>query len=208
VKIIEPLNKSHDREQFDCGVEALDRLLKSTARQHIQTGISRTFVLTDRDLTEQIIGFFTLTICEIRSEKLPSAIAKKYPQQIPGVKLARLAVAIEWQRQGIGEILMVEAMQRALLVADTAGGIGLFVDAKDEAAQSYYARYGFVSLDDNPLEMFLPLSLLRTLNSANDNSLIARSRPFQHDREGHQSKSEIIFRRINLMVNDRTFHLT
>jgi hypothetical protein len=55
-------------------------------------------------------------------------------------------------------------MQRALLVADTAGGIGLFVDAKDESAQSYYARYGFIGLENNPLEMFLPLSLLRTLN--------------------------------------------
>jgi ribosomal protein S18 acetylase RimI-like enzyme len=125
--------------------------------------------LSEQDLPQNIIGFFTLTICEIRSEKLPSEIVKKYPAQVPGVKLARLAVARQWQRQDIGEILMVEAMQRALLVADIAGGIGLFVDAKDEAAQSYYARYGFIILADNPLEMFLPLSLLRTLNLANGN---------------------------------------
>jgi ribosomal protein S18 acetylase RimI-like enzyme len=162
VKIIELLNKSHNREQFDCGVEVLNQFLKTTARQHIQKGISRTFVLSDEDNPRIIIGFFTLTICEIRSEKLPSEIAKKYPSQVPGVKLARLAVDRQWQRQGIGEILMVEAMQRALIVADTAGGIGLFVDAKDEAAQSYYARYGFITLADNPLEMFLPLSLLKS----------------------------------------------
>ena len=168
MKIIQPLNKFHDREQFDCGVEVLNQFLRSTARQHIQKGISRTFVLSDRD-SPSIIGFFTLTICEVRSEKLPASIAKKYPSQVPGVKLARLAVAREWQRQGIGEILMVEAMQRALLVADTAGGIGLFVDAKDEAAQSYYARYGFITLADNPLEMFLSLSLLRMLNLVGDN---------------------------------------
>ena len=164
MKIIEPLNKSHDRERFDCGAAALNLFLRATARQHIQKGISRTFVLSDRDCPQNIIGFFTLTLCEVRSEKLPSSLAKKYPPQIPGVKLARLAVDLQWQRQGIGEILMVEAMQRALLVADTAGGIGLFVDAKDESAQSYYARYGFIALEDNPLEMFLPLSLLRTLN--------------------------------------------
>jgi ribosomal protein S18 acetylase RimI-like enzyme len=169
VKIIEPLNKSHDREQFDCGVEVLNQFLRSTARQHIQKGISRTFVLSEQDLPQYIIGFFTLTICEVRSEKLPSDFAKKYPTQVPGVKLARLAVERQCQRQGIGEILMVEAMQRALLVADTAGGIGLFVDAKDEAAQSYYARYGFITLEDNPLEMFLSLSLLRTLNIATGN---------------------------------------
>jgi ribosomal protein S18 acetylase RimI-like enzyme len=164
VKIIEPLNKSHNREQFDCGTEVLNQFLRSTARQHIQKGISRTFVLSEQDLPQTIIGFFTLTLCEVKSEKLPSEIAKKYPSQVPGVKLARLAVDRHWQCQGIGEILMVEAMQRALLVADTAGGIGLFVDAKDEAARSYYARYGFITLEDNPLEMFLPLSLLRTLD--------------------------------------------
>jgi ribosomal protein S18 acetylase RimI-like enzyme len=178
VKIIELLHKFHNREQFDCGVEVLNQFLKATARQHLQKGISRTFVLSNRladpleqqDSLKDIIGFFTLTICEISSEKLPSTLAKKYPLQVPAIRLARLAVDLKWQRQGIGEILMVEAMQRALLVADTAGGIGLFVDAKDESAQSYYARYGFIALEDNPLEMFLPLSLLRTLNIATDHT--------------------------------------
>ncbi len=163
MKIIEPLNKSHNREQFDCGVDVLNQFIRQTARQHIQKGISRTFVLVDLDRPQSIIGFFTLTICEIRIEKLPESIAKKYPSQVPGVKLARLAVDLQSQRQGIGEILMVEAMQRAILVADTAGGIGLFVDAKDEAAQRYYTRYGFITLADCQLEMFLPLSLLRSL---------------------------------------------
>jgi ribosomal protein S18 acetylase RimI-like enzyme len=170
LKIIELLNKSHNRAQFDCGAELLNQFLKATARQHIQKGISRTYVLTEQQDPQTIIGFFTLTLCEVRGGKLPAEIAKKYPDQVPGVKLARLAVDRQWQRQGIGEILMVEAMQRALLVADTAGGIGLFVDAKDGAAQSYYARYGFITLEDNPLEMFLPLSLLMTLDLANNGS--------------------------------------
>jgi len=160
VKIIELLDKSHNREEFNCGSEALNQFLRQTARQHIQKGISRTFVLIESECPQEIIGFFTLTLCEIRSEKFPPAMLKKYPSKVPGVKLARLAVDKKWQRQGIGAILLVEAMQRALLVANTAGGIGLFVDAKDEAAQTYYARYGFISLEDCRLEMFLPLSTL------------------------------------------------
>ncbi|MGH2413543.1 MAG: hypothetical protein ACRDEA_07600 [Microcystaceae cyanobacterium] len=58
---------------------------------------------------------------------------------------------------------MIEAMQRALLIADHAGGIGLFVDAKDESAKAYYSRYDFVSLCDTPLEMFLPLQTIRQI---------------------------------------------
>ena len=163
VKVIELLNSSHDRQGFDCGNEHLNQFLRQIARQHIQKGISRTFVLVDREQPQVIIGFFTLSLCEVRAEKLPPRWSKKYPPKVPGVKLARLAVASNWQRQGIGQILMVEAMQRAVTIAENAGVIGLFVDAKSEAAASYYERYGFVSLADSRLEMFLPLSTIQQI---------------------------------------------
>lgn len=163
MKIIELLNKSHDRQSFNCGSETLNQFLIRTARQHIQKGISRTFVLVDTEQPKTIIGFFTLSICEVQTEKLPPQLAKKYPTKVPGVKLARLAVTQDWQRQGIGEILMLEGMKRALVIAENAGVIGLFVDAKDEEAKAYYQRYGFVSLSDTPLEMFLPLETVKQL---------------------------------------------
>ncbi|MGL5804846.1 MAG: GNAT family N-acetyltransferase [Xenococcaceae cyanobacterium] len=163
MKIIELLDKSHDRNNFDCNSEALNNYLRQTARQQNQKGISRTFVLVNTDKPKIIIGFFTLSLCEIRTEKLTEELAKKYPSIVPGVKLARLAVDKNWQRQGIGEILMVEAMKRAIVIADNAGVIGLFVDAKDEKAKNYYFRYGFISLQDNQLEMFLPLATIRDL---------------------------------------------
>jgi hypothetical protein len=37
---------------------------------------------------------------------------------------------------------MIEAMQRTLAIAENVGIIGLFVDAKDEAAKAYYERRG------------------------------------------------------------------
>ena len=83
--------------------------------------------------------------------------------EIAGVKLARLAVAKTYQRQVLGEILIFEAMKRALIIADNAGVIGLFVDAKDEAARGYYLRYGFVDLADSPLKKFLPLSIIQEI---------------------------------------------
>jgi predicted N-acetyltransferase YhbS len=163
VRIIELLSKQHDRDCFNCGNEALNQFLKQTARQHIQKGISRTFVLVNTEQPEIIICFFTLILCEIRADKFPAKFFKKYPGKVPGVKLARLAVNQAYQRQGIGEILMIEAMQRALIVAENAGGIGLFVDAKDENAKTYYSRYGFVSLEDKTLELFLPLSVIQQM---------------------------------------------
>lgn len=161
MKKIELLSKTHDRRGFDCGDIALNQFVQRTARQHIQKGLSRTFVLVDDEQASVIIGFFTLSLCEVWGDDyLPPRWVKKYPSVVPGVKLARLAVSLKWQRQGIGGILLVEAMRRALVIAKNAGVIGLFVDAKDVSAKTYYERYGFEGTKEHPLLLFLPLSSL------------------------------------------------
>ena len=160
MKKIELLSKTHNRKGFNCGKTALNQFLQRTARQHIQKGLSRTFVLVDDEQPSVIIGFFTLSLCEVRVECLPPRWAKKYPSIVPGVKLARLAVSLDWQRQGIGGILLVEAMRRALVIAENARVIGLFVDAKDLSAKDYYEKYGFEGTKERLLLLFLPLSSL------------------------------------------------
>jgi hypothetical protein len=52
-------------------------------------------------------------------------------------------------------------MKKFVEVFDSVGGIGLFVDAKDDAATAYYEQFGFVPLPDNPLQLFLPLQTIR-----------------------------------------------
>ena len=158
---IEPLAPGHDRRGFDCGTPALNRYLCEIARQHADKGIARSFVLVDSAAPTEILGFFTLAVCEVQSERLPPRIARRYPRLIPAARLARLAVAQAQQRRGIGRVLLVDAMRRCLAVAASVGIIGLFVDAKDEAAAGYYAQYGFVPLPDQPLTLFLPLDTLK-----------------------------------------------
>jgi GNAT superfamily N-acetyltransferase len=158
---IELLSKSHDRASFDCGVDELNQYLKNIARQHINKGISRTFVLIDDQNPAVILGFFTLAACEIKVEKLPQKYAKKYPAIAPAAKLARLAISAKKQRQGLGKLLMVNAIERVITVSENLGIIGFFVDAKDMNAKQYYEQFGFILLPDDPLELFLPLATLR-----------------------------------------------
>lgn len=61
----------------------------------------------------------------------PPEYAKKYPRKVPAAKLARLAVTMDRQRQGLGGLMMVDAMRRTLAVAENIGIIGFFVDAKN-----------------------------------------------------------------------------
>lgn len=159
---IAPLSREHDRAAFDCGVAELNAFLKATARQHGEKGLSRTFVLTESDKPTGSMGFFTLTLCEITAEHLPPSYAAKYPKHsLPAVRLARLAISLRHQGKGHGTLLVAEAVHRTILIADQAGSIGLFVDAKSNQARDFYMRYGFVSLPGQNTTLFLPLKTLR-----------------------------------------------
>lgn len=160
---IELLAKSHDRDGFDCGSQPLNLFLKQTARQHAARGISRTFVLVEEGAPEPkpVLGFFSLNLCQIKSESLPAEEAKKLPRDVAGIRLGRLAVAKELQGRGIGKTLLVAAMGKFMEIFNTAGGIGLFVDAKDHDAKRYYEQFGFVCLPSSELELFLPAKTIQ-----------------------------------------------
>jgi GNAT superfamily N-acetyltransferase len=155
---IELLGPGHDQERFDCDSETLNRFLAQTARQHMDKGISRTFVLVGDEVStpKPILGFFTLTVCQIQSEALGAGLAKRLPTVVPGIKLARLAVAKEMQRNGLGKVLLASALSKCAVILETVGGIGLFVDAKNEGARRYYEQFGFIRLPSNDLQLFLP----------------------------------------------------
>ncbi len=160
---IELLSRAHDREQFDCGSAPLNDYLKQTARQHTERGLSRTFVLVEENAAEpkEILGFFTLNICQLKTDHLPPGLARKLPREISGVKLGRLAVAKDRQRQGIGKMLLVAALRKFQDVFESVGSVGLFVDAKDETSKAYYEGFGFIPLPSNPLQLFLPLDSIQ-----------------------------------------------
>ena len=157
---IDLLTKKHNRVEFSCGDDALDTYLQRTARQHIDKGISRTFVLTESEAPETVLAFMTLTVSEVVALELPEQIAKKYPHKVPAAKLARLAVSSNMQRQGFGELMLVDAMQKTLLVAQNLGIAGLFVDAKHDEAKQYYSQFGFLSLPDKLGNLFLPIKTI------------------------------------------------
>jgi GNAT superfamily N-acetyltransferase len=161
--IIRPLDPSHDRKAFDCGVPVLNDFLHKTARQHRDKGLSNTFVLFDENNPHEILGFFTLSFLEVDTATLPKEYSYRLPKssRLPAAKLARLAVDKRCQGRGYGDLLIADAIKRIVATVNESGGItGFFVDAKDEHAQRFYLRYGFIPLQDTPLTLFLPLKTL------------------------------------------------
>ncbi len=155
---IQPLTGRHERSAFESGSAQLDAWLRQIAQQHQKRGISKTFVAVADDAPSRILGYYALTACEILTDELPEDLAKKLPRQVPGVRLGRLAVDRSVQGQGLGELLLVDAIARTKLVLEHVGVHALFVDAKDKAAAGFYRKYGFRPLPSDPLRLVFPLA--------------------------------------------------
>lgn len=158
---IEALAKKHDRRAFSCGVGELDEYLRRFARQHADAKLSRTYVAVDG---MAIRGFYGLAMSAVRRENLPAKHAGRFPNfPLPVARLARLAVDLRHQRQGLGDLLLADALQRCLRLSAEIGMIGMIVDAKDERARGWYERYEFERLPDSPLTLWLPAAAIERL---------------------------------------------
>ena len=152
-----PLTGSHDRQSFDCGRPELNDWLRNIARQHQDKGLSKTFVAVLDDAPTRICAYYALTLTEVDTQPLPEARRKKLPRLIPGIRLGRLAVDAQFQGKRLGELLLVDALERVRLIHQHAGVVGLFVDAIDDKAAAFYAHFGFEVFVDDPLKLFLPV---------------------------------------------------
>lgn len=155
---LQALTGSHDRRTFDCGRPVLNDWLRQVASQHQAKGLSKTFVAVLEEQLARICGYYALTLAELESGSMPEAWRKKLLRRVPGVRLGRLAVDLAYQGKRLGQLMLVDALVRARRIHTEAGGIGLFVDAKDEQAASWYRRFGFIPMPDHPLLLFHPVN--------------------------------------------------
>jgi predicted GNAT family N-acyltransferase len=147
---VEALSDNHRREEFTCGVEALDRYLQKQARQDVSKGVTAAFVITPDSAT--IAGFYTLSATEIKLRDLPGEFIKKLPRypSVPATLLGRLAVSTNFRRQGLGEFLLIDVMRRVLVTTSNIASAAIVVDAKDDSARQFYLQYDFVPLPLQP----------------------------------------------------------
>lgn len=155
------LDKSiHDRVSFDCGSESLNNFLKVMANQQASKNNSRTFVLTDPDSPEKLMGFYSLTMTQIDMSALPDQLRRKHQASTAAGLIARLAVDTKYQGNGLGEWLLVDALKRLLIASDSVGFPLVIVDAKEDAI-GFYEQYGFKPFNDLENKLFLTIADIR-----------------------------------------------
>lgn len=155
---IELLNPLLNKKDFSCGKEMLDNYLHTQASQDVKRKLCVVFVMVE-DTT--IKGYYTLSNASIPAELMPEAIRKKMPgsyKALPVTLLGRLAVDAKFKGQGLGSILLIDALKRSFSVAgESLGSIGVVVDPLDEDAVTFYKKFGFILLPDSG-KMFMPMA--------------------------------------------------
>ncbi len=158
---VEPWTKDHDRSSFVSGKQPLDDFFRSRVSQYEKRRLGKTFVavLPGDGAGRRVIGYYTLAAGAISLEELPRKIARKLPQHpVPIVLLAHLAVDKPHQGKGVGEGLLLDALQRSLALSAKLGIHAVAVEAIDESAASFYKKFGFISLQREVRHLFLPIT--------------------------------------------------
>jgi ribosomal protein S18 acetylase RimI-like enzyme len=105
-----------------------------------------------------VIGYYTLSTLSIELNQIPEKLARKLPKHpVPAALIGRLAVNNAAQGQGVGKMLLADAIKRTLAVSDQIAIYAMVVDAINDNAKRFYEQFGFKRLSDDRPRLFLPL---------------------------------------------------
>jgi predicted N-acetyltransferase YhbS len=150
----------HAVTDFSCGNELLDRWLVRYAGQNQRRDAARTFVATN---DQRVYGYYTLLAGQLDHHEATPETSKGLSQHfpIPVAILARLAVDVGQQGNGIGAALLNDALVRVVRASEQVAVRAVVVHAVDENASAFYQRFGFRALSATPRTLMATMSALR-----------------------------------------------
>jgi len=161
------LSREFDYSSFDCGVESFNNYLRKTALIDMESRRqAQVYVLPVRKL---VVGFYTIEPFAFEPSELPAKLSKKRAMKlkVSSWLIGRLARDISVKGQGIGEKLLMDALQRIKRLADEGGGYCVVADTKYEKTDNqykklfaFYTSFGFELLDETKSfrRLFLPVA--------------------------------------------------
>ncbi len=163
--VFEPLDRQHDRTQFSSGQPELDAWFRLRAGQDQRRNVARVFVANDAD--QGVVGFYSLGAFTLALSDLPPAMAQALPRYdaIPAALIGRLARDERVRGQGLGELLLADAITRILDAGRSLAVFAILVDAKDARAARFYGEFGFHPFPSRPERMFLLTSVAKAADN-------------------------------------------
>ncbi|MGD0454636.1 MAG: histone acetyltransferase [Solirubrobacteraceae bacterium] len=145
---VEALVDAHRLDDFDCGVEVLNRWLRQSARVAAASGTAATYVLCRN---ERVVGYYALAMSAVEHGRAPGRLRRGMPDPVPVVLLARLALDRSEHGRSLGGYLLVDALVRCVRGGREFGARAVVVDAISPEAGDFYRHFGFRDLDERRL---------------------------------------------------------
>lgn len=122
-------------------------------------------MLTSED--GRLAGFYTLTQDNIAAEDVPPELIKQLNlpryEQIGATLLGRLARDLAYKGKGVGELLLADALKRALIMSRQIASAAVVVDAQDQKAHKFYRDFGFIPFPESKKRLFLSMATIEQL---------------------------------------------
>jgi predicted GNAT family N-acyltransferase len=114
---------------------------------------------------DRIAGYSTLSADNIDAKDLPEGIVSQLNlprySYIGATLIGRLARDLVYKGQGVGELLLVDALQKSLYMSRNIASAAVVVGAKDEKAHQFYVDFGFIPFPDSKKKrLFLPMATI------------------------------------------------
>lgn len=140
-----PLHPTHDLSSFDCGEPALDDWLRRAASNAEDMRTSRTFVWADGDA---VVAYYAINAHLLERDLLPRRLGSGGPVQVPAVMIGKLALDKSLQGQGLGAVLLADALERIVEATETVAARFVVVDAIGESAGKFWEHMGFIPIPE------------------------------------------------------------
>ncbi len=159
---LERLCREHPRKQFRCGADLVDDWLAAKALQHQQKHLSVTKVLLEE--AGAIAGYYTLATGQVDFGDLPAEVARRLPRRLlPVAVLAWFGVSTQHQGQGLGRLLLAQALRDCYEAGKTFAFIAVILDCLNDTAKAFYQRWDFEELPGHPYRLFLSAQRLEAM---------------------------------------------
>ena len=150
----ERLKQHHPRRQFNSGQPEVDDWLRAKAWQHMKKHLSVTKVLLNED--GRIAGYYTLATGQVDFVDLPVGVSRRLPRRsLPVAILAWLGVSTGHQGQGLGRILLAQALRDCYEASDTFAFVAIILDCLNDDVKRFYQKWDFQELPGHPYRLFL-----------------------------------------------------
>jgi hypothetical protein len=165
------LAPGHDRGTFDlgafdCGEPIYNDWLTRHAAASVQAGVAAVYLLLeDSEGGERVVGYYAINPTQVIRDDVPKPLSRGWPQAVPAWKLGKLAIHVDLRVHKDaqwGRLLLRDALETIVRVADAGGGKVIIVDADNQGLLSFYLRNGFKSTDAaGDLTLYMKVSTAR-----------------------------------------------